>query len=402
MLRCVRERLLDANLNRARRVAHLGRVGEVASRRCGSCRGLSHTSPSLGELGEAQLPDLLPQRSAATDPGLAPELAAGPRQDLSGVAAAAAGRVGESLRVLEEVGSTVSPAFSAGVQAIRHGWYDVDRDLRLRLGTRKPVVQPRLCVLLTRALCPGGDWVRIVDALAEAGVDMVQIREKSCSDGELLRHAEVVRSKLPSATRLVINDRVAVAATLGLDVHLGREDLPTLAARQILGRDAQIGRSTSGLAEAQQAVAEGPDLVGVGPMFVSVTKDKPPVGPAAVGMVASARSLTWPSEASIFRTLTSSVNTAQQEWRCVAAFWRPLMWRARFTPFSHALDWSPRGRHAAERSIGHVVGHRDEFGRAGFGLRLLGVYQQRSSRPSAFAPRRPCVSRTPTGIFEKC
>ena len=117
---------------------------------------------------------------------------------------------------------------------------------------------------------------------------MVQIREKSCSDGELLRHAEVVRSKLPSATRLVINDRVAVAATLGLDVHLGREDLPTLAARQILGRDAQIGRSTSGLAEAQQAVAEGADLVGVGPMFVSATKDKPPVGPAAVGLVASA------------------------------------------------------------------------------------------------------------------
>ena len=130
------------------------------------------------------------------------------------LAAAAAGRVGESLRVLEEVGSTVSPAFSAGIQAIRHGWYDLDRDLRLRLGARAPVVQPRLCVLLTRDLCPRGDWVRIVDALAEAGVDMVQIREKSCSDGELLRHADAVRSRLPSSTRLVVNDRVAVAAAL--------------------------------------------------------------------------------------------------------------------------------------------------------------------------------------------
>ena len=283
------ERLLDANLNRAREgLRTLEELARLLLEDADLAEAFRTRRRRLGELGEAQLPDLLPQRSAATDPGLAPELAAGPRQDLSGVAAAAAGRVGESLRVLEEVGSTVSPAFSAGVQAIRHGWYDVDRDLRLRLGTRKPVVQPRLCVLLTRALCPGGDWGRIVDALAEAGVDMVQIREKSCSDGELLRHAEVVRSKLPSATRLVINDRVAVAATLGLDVHLGREDLPTLAARQILGRDAQIGRSTSGLAEAQQAVAEGADLVGVGPMFVSVTKDKPPVGPAAVGMVASA------------------------------------------------------------------------------------------------------------------
>ena len=150
------------------------------------------------------------------------------------------------------------------------------------------MVQPRLCVLLTRDLCPRGDWVRIVDALAEAGVDMVQIREKSCSDGELLRHADAVRSRLPSSTRLVVNDRVGVAAALGVDVHLGREDLPTWAARKILGRDVQIGRSTSGLAEAQQAIADGADLVGVGPMFASATKDKPPVGPASAGTVASA------------------------------------------------------------------------------------------------------------------
>ncbi|MEL7073998.1 MAG: thiamine phosphate synthase, partial [Planctomycetota bacterium] len=105
---------------------------------------------------------------------------------------------------------------------------------------------------------------------------------------ELLRHADAVRSRLPSSTRLVVNDRVDVAAALGVDVHLGREDLPTWAARKILGRDVQIGRSTSGLAEAQQAIADGADLVGVGPMFASATKDKPPVGPASAGTVASA------------------------------------------------------------------------------------------------------------------
>ncbi|MEL7073999.1 MAG: thiamine phosphate synthase, partial [Planctomycetota bacterium] len=203
------ERLLDANLNRAREgLRTLEELARLILEDADLAESFRTRRRRLGELGEAQLPDLLPQRSAATDPGLAPEVAAGPRRDLSGVAAAAAGRVGESLRVLEEVGSTVSPAFSAGIQAIRHGWYDLDRDLRLRLGARAPVVQPRLCVLLTRDLCPRGDWVRIVDALAEAGVDMVQIREKSCSDGELLRHADAVRSRLPSSTRLVVNDRV--------------------------------------------------------------------------------------------------------------------------------------------------------------------------------------------------
>lgn len=283
------ERLLDANLNRAREgLRTLEELARLILEDADLAESFRTRRRRLGDLGEAHLPDLLPQRSAATDLGLAPEVAAGPRRDLSKVAAAAAGRVGESLRVLEEVGSTVSPTFSAGIQAIRHGWYDLDRDFRLRLGGRKPVVQPRLCVLLTRDLCPRGDWARVVDALAEAGVDMVQIREKSCSDGELLRHGDAVRSRLPSSTRLVVNDRVAVAAALGVDVHLGREDLPTLAARKILGRDVQIGRSTSGLAEAQQAIVDGADLVGVGPMFTSVTKDKPPVGPASAGMVASA------------------------------------------------------------------------------------------------------------------
>ncbi len=283
------ERLLDANLNRAREgLRTLEELARLILEDGDLAESFRMRRRRLGELGEEQLPDLLRDRSAATDPGLAPEVAAGPRNNLAGVAAAAAGRVGESLRVLEEVGSTVSPAFSAGIQAIRHGWYDLDRDLRLRLGVRKPVIQPRLCVLLTRELCPGGDWALVVDAMAEAGVDMVQIREKSCSDGDLLQHAEAVRSRLPSSTRLVINDRVAVAATLGLDVHLGREDLPTLAARQLLGRDVQIGRSTSGLAEAQQAIAAGADLVGIGPMFASATKDKPPVGPAVAGAVATA------------------------------------------------------------------------------------------------------------------
>ena len=283
------ERLLDANLNRAREgLRTLEELARLILEDAHLAESFRSRRRQLGELGEEQLPDVLCDRSAGTDPGLAPEVAAGPRNDLAGVAAAAAGRVGESLRVLEEVGSTVSPTFSAGIQGIRHGWYDLDRDLRLRLGTRKSVSQPRLCVLLTCELCPGGDWARVVDALAEAGVDMVQIREKSWPDGPLLRHAEAVRARLPSSTRLVINDRVAVAATLGLDVHLGQQDLPTLEARKLLGRDVQIGRSTSGLAEAQQAIAAGADLVGVGPMFVSATKDKPPVGPAAAGAVAAA------------------------------------------------------------------------------------------------------------------
>ena len=51
-----------------------------------------------------------------------------------------------------------------------------------------------------------------------------------------------------------------------------RRELPAIDARRILGSDRIIGVSTHSLEEAKQAVADGADYIGCGPVFPSHTK----------------------------------------------------------------------------------------------------------------------------------
>ena len=62
-------------------------------------------------------------------------------------------------------------------------------------------------------------------------------------------------------------------------VHLGQDDLPPAIARRLLGPDRLIGRSSHRLEQLQQAVADGCDYVGVGPVNATPTKPgRDPVG----------------------------------------------------------------------------------------------------------------------------
>jgi thiamine-phosphate pyrophosphorylase len=79
---------------------------------------------------------------------------------------------------------------------------------------------------------------------------------------------------------LLINDRLDIAAAVEADgVHLGQGDLPPALARQLLGPDVLIGRSTHAISQLRQAVADGCDYVGVGPVNATPTKPgREPVG----------------------------------------------------------------------------------------------------------------------------
>ena len=71
----------------------------------------------------------------------------------------------------------------------------------------------------------------------------------------------------------IVNDRVDIAAAAAADgVHLGQQDLPMEAARQILGPDRLIGRSTTSPAELDRALKENADYIGVGPVHATPTK----------------------------------------------------------------------------------------------------------------------------------
>lgn len=106
-------------------------------------------------------------------------------------------------------------------------------------------------------------------------VDLVQIRAKTLSTGELERLSRRWVARLDGlSTRVIINDRMDVALATGADgAHLGQDDLPLSVARGIAPEGFLIGVSTHNDIEIQAAAAEGADYTGLGCFFTTSTKD---------------------------------------------------------------------------------------------------------------------------------
>ncbi len=146
-----------------------------------------------------------------------------------------------------------------------------------------------LYVVITEAFCAGRPASDILAACLDAGVRLVQLREKSLEDRELFRRAEQFREMTAAAGAvLIIDDRVDVALAAGADgVHLGRQDLPIAAARRI-APDLIIGASTHSPEQATAAQDAGASYVNIGPVFATDTKaaSAGPVGPEMITRVA--------------------------------------------------------------------------------------------------------------------
>jgi thiamine-phosphate pyrophosphorylase len=118
------------------------------------------------------------------------------------------------------------------------------------------------------------DLGEFVAAVAEGGVDIVQLREKRLSDRQLLTRAALTRDAARAAGALfVLNDRPDLAVACGADgVHVGQEDLPPADTRRIVGPDVLVGLSTHAPAELEAARSEPVDYVSVGPVVPTPTK----------------------------------------------------------------------------------------------------------------------------------
>lgn len=119
-----------------------------------------------------------------------------------------------------------------------------------------------------------------VRLLAEGGARIVQIREKQIASQEWYDDAvEAVHIAHKAGVKVIINDRADLAMTLGADgVHLGRDDMPPVEARKLLGVDATIGFSTHTIEQARAAVGLPVDYIAFGPVFPTDTKtDTEPV-----------------------------------------------------------------------------------------------------------------------------
>lgn len=143
---------------------------------------------------------------------------------------------------------------------------------------RERLARSRLYVV-TGARRDRGDLKEFLDAILDAGVDLVQLREKQAEAGDLLRWGEVFGEAADRHGALfVVNDRPDVARALGADgVHLGQNDLPVTATREVVGPEAIVGLSTHSPA-AWDASPAAADYLTAGPVWETPTK---PGRPAA-------------------------------------------------------------------------------------------------------------------------
>lgn len=142
-----------------------------------------------------------------------------------------------------------------------------------------PFALPRFCAILDRSIRPEWALNELARILTEAGVRLIQLRDKQATSQALLAQAQQLRSLLPRDSLLLVNDRADVARLAGAaGVHLGQADLPAAAARQLLGPDKLIGWSTHRLDQVGEGDLLPVDYLAFGPIFPTRTKaDAEPV-----------------------------------------------------------------------------------------------------------------------------
>ncbi|MCH1440036.1 MAG: thiamine phosphate synthase [Rubripirellula sp.] len=197
------------------------------------------------------------------------------RADLADVVAAAAARAQQSLRVLEEYTKTLDPEISAALEKIRYHCYTTSAALELRVAIPRENGSLRSSALYVLMSCGSGhsSFQATVEELLAGEVDVIQLRDRSADDRTLIRRA---RAGTEIARRLgkifIMNDRADLALAADTDgVHVGQDELPVADARMIVG-NRLVGVSTHSIEQARDAVQDGADYIGCGPVFSSKTK----------------------------------------------------------------------------------------------------------------------------------
>jgi thiamine-phosphate pyrophosphorylase len=116
---------------------------------------------------------------------------------------------------------------------------------------------------------------RLGGELTEAGVTLLEYRNKSDSDAELMADAEALRAAMPMGkVKLILDDRVDLIEQLCFDgVHVDAGDFSPGETCGLLGADRIIGTFGGGAAGLIPGILATPaDYFSIGPVFATRTK----------------------------------------------------------------------------------------------------------------------------------
>jgi thiamine-phosphate pyrophosphorylase len=153
-----------------------------------------------------------------------------------------------------------------------------------------PFPFPRIYPILDASIIPAEGRQeflhRLGSELAAAGVTLLEYRNKTGSDAELLADAAILRVALPGPNiKLILDDRADLVEQTGFDgVHVDAGDVPAAEARRLLGSERIVG-TFGGSDTLIPGILDAPaDYLAIGPVYPTTTKQtaKAPIGPEGV------------------------------------------------------------------------------------------------------------------------
>jgi len=206
-----------------------------------------------------------------------------------------AGRVQEALRVIEEFSRLHNHELSQIASEIRYEIYTLEIDL-LSLSKRnksEEILKENDLYVITDQK---DNLLGIIEDILIAGVKIIQHRFKNGTDKDHLEEAIKIKSLCERYNSLfIINDRVDIALASNADgIHLGQDDLDLRTARKLLGYSKIIGISVNNEIDISNAIKDGCDYIGIGPVFkTSTKKDKKPLGIKKIKTLTKDLNIPW-------------------------------------------------------------------------------------------------------------
>ena len=149
---------------------------------------------------------------------------------------------------------------------------------------------PKIYPILDASIIPASGRAeflrRLGGELAAAGVTLMEYRNKTGTDTEILSDAIVLRAALPATNiKLILDDRADLVEQTQFDgVHVDAGDIYPSEARRLLGPARIIGAFGGSDSLLPGILDEPVDYLAIGPVYTTTTKQTPisPIGPEGV------------------------------------------------------------------------------------------------------------------------
>lgn len=138
----------------------------------------------------------------------------------------------------------------------------------------RPLEECLLYGILDLGYCPEERLLAVAEAMANGGVDIIQLRAKAFRPDAIARMGRLLAPLMREREiPFVINDHPELVDIIGADgAHVGQDDLAVAQARSLMPDQKILGLSTHSIGQAVEAAACAPDYIGFGPLFATPTK----------------------------------------------------------------------------------------------------------------------------------